>query len=183
MDIVQIQCQGLLLAIDKFSPPNDKNMSEQNSLSKYKIFRAVALGIMMRDRVNNYSETLVHFYPNERLKMYQANKILRRLSEGEIDYEEVAAQVTKNLDNEAITTNGTEIQSLLAAGSTVSAYGNNRHDDEGDSSVYDTHPDDIQGRPDVIYENSQALSTMQTAMLDLDLMEKKLLRLKGIKTL
>jgi DNA-directed RNA polymerase specialized sigma subunit len=180
MDIVQIQCQGLLLAIDKFVPPNDKHMSEKMSLAKYRTFRAVAIGIMTRDRVNNYSETLVHFFPKDRLKMYQANKILRRRT-GDINYDEVAAQVTKNLDDATITTTGIEIQSLLAAGSTVSA--DYSSDEDGESVIYDTHPDDIQGRPDVIYENQQALESVQNAMVGLDLIEKKLLWMKGIKTL
>lgn len=55
MDIVQIQCQGMLLAVDKFVPPNDKRMSEKESLARYRTFRAVAIGIMTRDRVNAYS--------------------------------------------------------------------------------------------------------------------------------
>lgn len=54
MDIVQIHCQALLLSIDKFCPPNEKEMTEQEALDAYQSFRAVAIGIMRRDRVNHY---------------------------------------------------------------------------------------------------------------------------------
>lgn len=178
MDIVQIQCQGLLLAIDKFVPPNDRKMSDRVSLAKYRVFRAVAIGIMTRDRVNAYSETLIHFYPKDRLKMYQANKLLRRQA-GDVDYEKLAESVNKQLDDDKVTTNASEIQDLLAAGSTVSA--DYTADPEG-STVLDLHSDDPDLRHDTSLEKNQALEAMYGAiMTSLDFRERKILRMKGIK--
>jgi len=176
MDIVQIQSQGMLLAVDKFVPPNDKRMSEKDSLARYRTFRAVAIGIMTRDRVNAYSETLLHFYPKDRLRMYAANKLLRRTS-GEVDYEVLSENVNKNLQDAKVTTTPIEIQDLLAAGSTVSA--DYSPDPEGES-VADSFADPTDTQENI--ETDQALGLMINKIAELDLLEQKLLRLKGIRS-
>ncbi len=176
MDIVQIQCQGMLLAVDKFVPPNDKRMSERESLARYRTFRAVAIGIMTRDRVNAYSETLLHFYPKDRLRMYAANKLLRRKT-GEVDYGELADNVNKHLQDAKVTTTSNEIQDLLAAGSTVSA--DYSPDPEGES-VADSYADTTNTEENL--EMDQAIGAMVDKISGLDLLEQKLLRLKGIRT-
>lgn len=114
MDIVQIHAQGLLLAIDKFVPPNDARMSEANSLQAYRKFRPVAIGIMARDRVNAYSETPVHFFPKQRLIRYRANKALRTQTGPEVDWQEVCEQVNSDLRDSGVRTDPEELQSLVA---------------------------------------------------------------------
>lgn len=176
MDIVQIQCQGLLLAIDKFVPPNDARMSDKLSLARYRIFRAVAIGIMTRDRVNAYSETLVHFYPKDRMKIYRANKAMRRLF-GDVDHEALAAQVNSDLAEAKVQTTPEEIQSLVAACSTVSA---DYSPDPDGETVLDQQMANEENRPDTLFEEKQALSAMHGAVAELDLLDKKVLRLRGI---
>lgn len=177
MDIVQIQCQALLLAIDKFVPPNDKRMSEKASLAAFRIFRAVAIGIMRRDRVNAYSETLIHFYPKDKAIIYRALKALRKVV-GEVDHEKLAKDVNRELDNEKIKTTGKEVAGLIAGASTVSA--DFSPDPDGDT-IIDTYPEDQENRPDTMMEDQQAMSAMRVAADDLSLLDKKLLRLKGIR--
>lgn len=176
MDIVQVQCQALLLAIDKFSPPDEKGLSEKECLAKYKVFRAVAIGIMARDRVNQYSETLIHFYPPDRLKMYQANKI-RRVS-GDLSPDDLAAQVTERLKSSEVSTTGPELQSLMAAGSTVSA--DYIADPDGEN-ILDVYPDEFADNPEEMAKKSQLLSMLESGMSTLTMKEKKILRLKGVK--
>lgn len=178
MDIVQIQCQGLLLAVDKFVPPKDGRMSDRESLARYRKFRAVAIGIMMRDRVNAYSETLVHFYPKDRMKIYRANKALRRQDTAEIDFEALSETVNDDLVDSKVTTTPAEIQSLVAAGSTVSA--DYVPDTEGET-VLDRQEASDEHRPDLQFEQTQALAKMREAVRGLGLFDKKLVRLAGVR--
>lgn len=177
MDIIQLQCQALLLAIDKFVPPKDsQRMSNKASLAAYKIFRAVAIGIMRRDRVNAYSETLIHFYPGDKAKIYRALKALRRMV-GEIDHDVVAKHVNHDLDDAKYKTDGREIAGLVAAASTTSADFN--PDPEGET-IAETFPIEEDQRPDLVLEDRQAMTAMRVATDGLNLFEKKLLRLKGV---
>lgn len=178
MDIVQIQCQGLLLAIDKFVPPNEKRMSDKASLAAYQVFRAVAIGIMRRDRVNAYSETLIHFYPKDRAKQYRANKLLRVLS-GVVDRDALAERVNEALDDPKCRTDGEDLAGLLAAASTVS--GDQSLDPDGDT-VLESYADTEALNPEDQFEAQESLDSMKESVLALSLRDRKLLRLKGVKT-
>ena len=182
MDIVQIQCQGLLLAIDKFVPPrNVDKFSERRSLEAYRKFRAVAIGIMTRDRVNEYSATLMHFFPKDRAKMYAANKLLRRTS-GSPDWEGLADAVNQRLDDPACRTTGDELSALLAAGSTVSGDSKSRSEsgEEGETSI-EAYYDVDALRFDEVIEKEQSIQAVRNVGRRLDLRSRKLLKMKGIK--
>lgn len=179
MDIMQIQCQGLLLAIDKFCPPNERGMTDEESLDAFRSFRAVAIGIMRRDRVNDYSQTLIHYYPGDRQKIYWANKLLRRYVD-EIDYSEISKEINTKLqeDGDSKTqTSPEEIADLLATASTVSA--DYAADPEGDTVVESAVGDDS-FRPDVQAEQNSLYASLGSAIRQLSLVESKLLKLKGI---
>jgi len=177
MDIVQIQGQGLLLAIDKFCPPDDKNMTEIESLEAYRSFRAVAIGIMRRDRVNDYSQTLMHFYPKDRQKIYWANKMLRRFVD-EVDHDTIATEINTNLPAKEHT-DSEEVADLLAAASTISA--DYAVDSDSDSVLDLAVSDDETARPDIKAEANQLQSVLFDSISKLSILESKLLQLKGIK--
>lgn len=176
MDIVQIQSQGLLLAIDKFCPPNDKGMTEEQSLEAFRGFRAVAIGIMRRDRVNDYSQTLMHFYPRDRQKIYWANKMLRRFTD-QVDHGQISIEINTNLPTSEHT-NSEEVADLLAAASTVSA--DFSLDPEGET-VVDMAVAEESMRPDFRAEQNELHETLFESIRTLTLLENKLLKLKGIK--
>lgn len=176
MDVVQIQCQGLLLAIDKFVPPVEKGMTDKESLEAFSSFRAVAIGIMRRDRVNDYSQTLVHFYPGDRQILYWANKMLRRYVD-EVDHDSVSKEINLNLPQSQHTT-GEQVANLLAASGTVSA--DYAADPESDTVVESTVGDETL-RPDIRAEEEQLHSTLITSIGQLSLLERKLLQLKGVR--
>jgi DNA-directed RNA polymerase specialized sigma subunit len=176
MDVVQIQCQGLLLAIDKFVPPVEKGMSDAESLEAFRGFRAVAIGIMRRDRVNDYSQTLMHFYPGDRQKIYWANKMTRRYVD-EVDHAAIATEINLNLP-EAQHTSSEDVSKLVAAASTVSA--DYAVDSESDSVVESTFGDDC-FRPDVRAESEQLHNVLFDSIAKLSMLEIKLLKLKGIR--
>jgi DNA-directed RNA polymerase specialized sigma subunit len=179
MDIVEIEAMGLLLAIDKFVPPNDKHMSNKKSLETYRKFRAVAIGIMTRDRVNQYSETLIHFYPKDKMKIYRANKVMRTFG-GNVDYEKLSGMVNKELD-ECDRTTPEEIAQLVTVSSIVSA----NCPVPKDSSTIDrtdikSYHSDIESNPDQMYEKMEVSNVLHNKISDLTLSEQKLLKMKGI---
>jgi len=178
MDLIEIHCLGLVLAIDKFMPANDRKMTDQQSLNAYRKFRAMAIGIMIRDRLNAYNETSLHFFPPDRTKLYAVHKVLRRQVQN-MTTEMLAEAVNTRLVDTGLRTTPDEISSLLAAGSVSSA--DYKADPESDS-ILDTAPGDIDTRPDVEVESRQALAGMRAAAGELVLREQKLLKLKGIRS-
>lgn len=180
MDIVQVHCMGLLLAIDKFVPPNDKRLSEKKSLEAYRKFRAVAIGIMTRDRVNQYSETLIHFFPKYKMLKYRANKLARKLASGELTLEKLTELVNAGLEKED-TIDIHELAKLMAAGSCISADQQSLDGSVGE----DVTPMVFQFPCEAplvseIFEEKEAMSEMRVAISRLDKIEQKVLKLKGV---
>lgn len=131
--------------------------------------------------VTSNSETLIHFYPKDKLKMYQANKILAKsVRQGltESDFDALAKEVSTNLIDSGISTTGDELQSLLHAGSTVSAdQTSDRHDDE--DTLLDRYESALAG-PEELYQKNQLLAQIKQHMSTLSVLEQKVLRLSGI---
>jgi len=77
MDFIQISGEGLLAAVDKFCLPFSR------------VFRAVIIGRITGNLISDFSETLTHFYPNDKRKIYRANKIIGKRvdSKDSIDYD------------------------------------------------------------------------------------------------
>jgi DNA-directed RNA polymerase specialized sigma subunit len=182
MDIVQIHCMSFMLAIDKFVAPKGE-MTEEENLKRFKSFRAVVIGIMMRDRVNAYSETMLHYWPGDRAKLYAANKIARRhQNSGGTDLEAVAEECNKILDPKNQTTSE-ELGALMAGGSPVTlnvlAKDKDGTQDNGDQPVWlPIAPED---QPDNQFEQQELVAKLVETANSLGLREQKLLRLKGIK--
>lgn len=179
MDLVQIAAEGLLSAVDKFVPPFKK------------AFRDVMIGRMVGNFIEQYSETLVHFYPNEKRKLYRAHKWVGK-NAGTTDFKDMAAFVNAPVKRRGKAprpvkgshrTNEAEIHSLTAAASTVSA------DSLVDEEVSDHGPPTRsieryaappECQPDVIVEREQAFAKLKEAGKLLTLRQKKLLMLRGI---
>lgn len=171
MDLVQITALGLMSGIDKFVLPYTT------------AFRAVLIGRMLGNLIEQYSETLVHFFPLDKRKIYRANKTLSRFGENP-DYQKVADEVNRDVD-EAHKTTPAEIADLVAASSTVSSdaptqNNENAKDDGGDSLPLDSFHADESTHPDVRVETMEALTVMSKAIQDLPLVERKLLKMRGV---
>lgn len=165
MDLVQIACEGLMSGIDKFVLPFSK------------VFRSVAIGRMTGNFIESYSETLVHFYPVDKRKLYRANKLLGRQADS-LDLDSLSKKVNEGVEPTAKTTPG-ELAGLLAAQSYVST---DQTMQEGDESVKVADrfaaPPDCQ--PDVICEKMDAYRSLNEAISTLTLLEQKLLKLRGV---
>jgi hypothetical protein len=106
MDLVDIASEGLVLAVDKYVMP---------STGFSKVFRSVIIGRATSGFIEEYSNTIIHFYPSDKNKIYKANKLLR--NKDTTDYEQLAEELNKT-DSD---TNPEDIRGLLTAASTVSA--------------------------------------------------------------
>jgi DNA-directed RNA polymerase specialized sigma subunit len=176
MDLVQISCEGLMSAVDKFVLPYSK------------VFRSVAIGRIVGNFIESYSETLVHFYPQDKRKIYRANKGISRLSPergDSIDYTKLAEEVNRDVDDNQ-RTNPNELSHLVAAASHVSTDAPSPEEvatgisNIGGSSV-DKYAAEETCQPDHQYETAELRTVARVAYGELGVMEQKLLRLKGIE--
>lgn len=168
MDLIQIACEGLMSGIDKFVPPYSR------------AFRGVAIGRMTGNFIEQYSETLVHFYPVDKRKIYRANKLAGRQT-GQLDFDEVAAHVNKGAEPIHQTTSS-EISNLMAAASTVSADAVLTRDEDDEAvRVTDRFAAPASCQPDVQSELHEAQNLMTISMATLSAFDRKILRLSGVQ--
>jgi DNA-directed RNA polymerase specialized sigma subunit len=183
MDEIQIAAEGMMSGVDKYSPGPRGRVSP-------KVFRSTMIGRMVGNFIEEYSDTLVHFYPVDKRKIYRANKLIRNFTNG-VDYEKLAQQVNAGIKKEKAKrkaegeetthqTTASEISDLMAAASTVSA--DSSLPTDPDAPVPITRfaaPESV--RPDVQVESRNAMALMKKAGMSLTLWETKLLRLKGVR--
>jgi RNA polymerase sigma factor (sigma-70 family) len=167
MDLVQHAAEGLISAIDKFELPYTG------------VFNGVACGWMTGNFIEAYSETMLHFYPKDKRRIYRANKFRSKFPHGGYEVKDLVAAVNEGMEDSSKTTED-EIQDLVAASSTVSA------DTKAPGEAEDV-PDNVaryeapeETRPDVQVEWAQARARMLQAADQLSLADRKLLRLKGM---
>lgn len=165
MDLIQISCEGLMSAIDKFVLPYTS------------AFRSVAIGRMTGNFIEQYSETLVHFYPVDKRKIYRANKLLRRNTDT-IDFDVLAEKVNTGVEKPG-RTNPSELAGLLAAQSYVSTEQTVR-DGEEEVGVADRFAAPASCQPDVQFEAMDTYRALRRAYSNLSLLDQKILRLKGV---
>lgn len=166
MDFVQIASDGLISAIDKYVLPFSRN------------WRAVAIGRMKGNFIEAFSETVVHFYPVDKRKIYRANKLVGRYPSGQVDFEQLAIDVNLVMD-EVHQTTPSELANLLAAsGSSWMAPDDGRALDEDSYIDRQSAPSDT--RPDVRYERAETGRSLRRAVLKLPMIEQKLLRIRGV---
>src|ERR1700690_114305 len=182
MDLVLLACAGMLHGLDKYCPDATGTINPKQ-------FRSTIIGVMGGSMISAYNETALHFYPQDRRKLYRANKIIGKKG-SLIDFQEIADAV--NIDPIDMIgkdfiknpTNAEEIAEILAAASTVSADSLN---DKYDSN-FDVRPEPITRfaapdscRHDVQMQDRNDTMVLARAMEGLSIFEKKLLRLRGIR--
>ncbi len=166
MDLVQIAAEGLMAAIDKFVLPFTT------------VFRSVAIGRMVGNFIEQYSETMIHFYPTDKRKIYRANKAVSKMEEG-VDFQKIADLVNKDVDAAHHTT-AEEIAELLSAASVVSADAQVPNSEGEGSDLLERFASLPDQQPDNLAENGEAYSAMSECILMLSVFEQKLLRLRGV---
>lgn len=162
MDINQIAFEGLINAVDKFVLPYTT------------VYRSVIIGRISGDLIENYSETMLHFYPSDKRKIYRANKVPKS---NEATPDQIADIVNSGPKLESLTT-GNEIRHLTMAASPLSL---DTPIDEQKSSTFSelfVAPDSF--RPDLLLENLEEKGNLNKAFDELSVFEKKILKMKGL---
>lgn len=176
MDMINTAGLGLANGVDKWC-------------GKYSpVFRSVCIGRMVGNLIDEYSQTTLHFYPSDKRILYKANSIRGRQGIDEIH--ELTDAVNKSfaqdkLDGKTIPKENitvSELSYLMSAASIVSADATiqTSGNDSESLNIYAFTADetvDIEG--DLIMRES--MSWMLTLAKSLSSLQKKVLRLKGIK--
>ncbi len=177
MDLVQIAAEGLLSAVDKFVLPFTR------------AFRAVIIGRCLGNMIQNYSETVIHFYPREKRELYRALKWVGKNADT-TDFEAMAEFVNsvpvKNQPQAQEQTHkatASKMANLLAAASVVSA-DSVSEEDQGHTGVstrtIERYAAPVESQPDYIVEHEDAYAKLRIAGRGLNQRQKKLLLLRGI---
>ena len=173
MDLVQLAAEGMMAAIDKYCLPYSR------------VFRSVIIGRMVGNFIEGYSETMLHFYPLAKRKIYRANKAIRRVKDqfdSQVpDFEKLAEIVNEGLGIELHTTEA-EIAALVAAASHINVdVGCSKSEDDDSEKIHvDLFLAPESGRPDNQVEQAEAVTKVKWAISRLSIFDRKLLRLKGV---
>lgn len=167
MDFINLCVEGFITGIDKFEPPYDE------------IFRSVLIQRASGNMIEAYSQTMIHFYPSDKRKIYRANKYMSKKPHGGVNYDDMLAQVNVDIPNNKHA-NKDEISDLISAASHLSADTKTVIGDDvpNDIARY-AAPDDM--RPDTTFEALEANAKMRSAIQKLPLINQKLLRMMGIR--
>lgn len=171
MDMISICSMGLAAGIDKY-------------VGKYTpVFRSVCIGRMVGNLIDNYSETMLHFYPSDKRVLYKANSLRGR--EGISETRELTEAIKESFKRDALEGKSvpkqdvtvSELHSLMGASSTISA--DSVVNEEG-FAIYDYTADSTLSIEESMIED-ESTNKMLALSRDLPLLYKKVLRLKGIK--
>lgn len=175
MDMIGIASTGLISGIDKwvgtYSP----------------VFRSVCIGRMGGNMIDSYSDTVLHFYPSDRLILYRANSLAYR--EKHEDYDALANAINKSFENDkSIGKNSSckpvtasELASLMRAASTISA---TLPFDKADSglTLFDIQDLNQEERnEEEVMLDKDAMSKMLSSAGKLSIIHRKVLKLKGVR--
>jgi len=175
LDAINICVDGLISGVDKYS-------AEEYT----KVFRSVCIGRMKGGMVEDYSQTLIHFYPSDKKILYKINILRNREKITDIHHlcerlNEVIKEDQKegkNLKVDTVTV--PEIMRLMHGSSTFSADQAANEDEEGnDINIYTYAADDKPTQEEMV-EKADLLGKIFDSCEDLDILEMKILKLKGI---
>lgn len=179
MDEIEIAVKGMMSGMDKYTPDEHGVDPKQ--------FCATMIGRITGNLIEEYSETLIHFYPRDKRLIYRANKLISKFA-GDPDFEQLAEGVNTNIDDdgeekqvdEQHKTNASEIAELMAAASCVSADSSLPTDPDAPEPITRFAAPEAT-RPDIQVEDRDAMLLMVQAMEKLTVFQWKLLRLKGVR--
>lgn len=168
MEMVQIGVGGLINAVDKYCGAYDR------------VWCSVALGRLHGDLIGNNSDTVLHFYPEDRKRIYRINKFFTRNSREEFDEDELLKQVNEEVE-EKDKADIDKVRELMYAVTLVSVDTRPPLDDEkvgNDNITKMAAPEEL--RPDNLVEIGEGFVKMRNNYKDLTVFQKKILKLKGI---
>lgn len=171
MDLIQVAMEGLSSGVDKYVCPYNNN-----------VYRHTLIGRIKGNLIEAYSETMIHFYPSDKRKLYNANKAMRQFAvDQQVDYKALAKHINANAKQAQYRTNPDEIAGLVAAASTVSADSQTTNvDGEPGLETIERYSDDPEQQPDRQFERAEMHAVLRQGISRLTVLEQKVLRLKGV---
>ena len=170
MEFTQIAASGLIEAIDKFSGPYTRT------------FRAVCIGRMLGNLIEDNSMTYVHYYPAERKGLYRMRKLLRQLPvDGPIDYDAVHRSLNQvEAAAEDKLTSHSDMLAILSASQPVLLNEGPSFFDDDKTGMIERFPDSELACPDVQLERAEIHVAVRDAIEKLPLVDRKVLSLRGV---
>lgn len=169
-DLIGWCAAGLASGVDKWADDEWKPL-----------FRSVCLGRMKGNMIESYSQTMIHFYPQDRRILYKANAIKFRQKIEDID--ELAIAVNKAFKEDAengvrpikTEVTGPQLRLLLAAASHVGA--DTTATDDETYTVYNSTPDseDIEDK----FIKNDLINKTRVITKTLPMLQKKIIKLRG----
>lgn len=167
MDMINICVAGLCIGVDKWEGPFTPT------------FRTVCLSRMKSNLMELYNQTFIHYYPNDKKIIYKANILKSR--NGIKDEDVLLEAINQYLEDDKKDKRQLDmyqLQNLLNGASVVSADQGSDSDDESEVGVYDIYTSDENIEEKV--EETDGLIKTLIACKELDIIEIKILRLKGV---
>jgi stalled ribosome alternative rescue factor ArfA len=130
--------------------------------------------------VTSNSDTVIHFYPSDKRKIYRANKAQKHQKEVNFDALADAVNGGIRLENP---TNSSEIQHLTSASSLFSLDSptpESSFKENGGETLSASYAAGDDARPDVKVEQEQILNRLYEVLGNLTIFDKKFVRMKGI---
>jgi DNA-directed RNA polymerase specialized sigma subunit len=170
MDMIEVSALGLAAGIDKYVGEYKKN------------YLGVAIGRIVGNLIDAYSETVLHFYPSDRRILYRANSIRGRQGINDIPelckaVNDTFAQDLKDGKTAPPRINESDLSYLMSAASLISSDSNVGEDGFG---IYDYTADNKENA-EVILGRKQQVREMVSLAQKLPIINRKILRLKGIE--
>lgn len=182
-DFMQISGDGLISAVDKFViPVREDFQTEATFAGAFRKFRPMACQRMVGNFIEEYSKTLIHFFPKDKRKLYRAFKLIHKYSEA-VDFEKLANDVNRDAKGKVVPsshrTTAADLVGLLNAATGIASTDEVSADIDG--TLLDRHAASTDCQPDTRYEKAETMHLLRTGIGNLSLLEQKLLRLKGVQ--
>lgn len=180
MDLIQIASEGLVSGVDKWVGPYSR------------VFNGVCIGRMTGNLIENYSDTVLHFYPSDRAILYRANslKFRKEISDPDRLAEAINSSYEEDRKNgvgvPSKKIDGSELNSLMLAASPVSMWVSPDSENPDPVSpfslnVIDNDPNLFVESMEEPFEENELMVRMLSAIGKLSIIEQKVLKLKGVK--
>jgi len=173
LDLIDICTYGLVSGVDKYAGEYSE------------VWRSVCIGRMVGYMIEEYSKTFIRMYPKDRKILYRANSLKHKLKIEKI--EDLTKAVNESFEEEKklgkkcpkLPISEIYIRTLLNGTGYTSADTQISDSEDNDMTIYD-YTEDERPNPEEALVTKDLMSKVSTAAKDLGLIEKKIIRLKGV---
>lgn len=174
LDLIDICTYGLITGIDKYVGDYSR------------VWRSVCIGRMVGYMIEEYSKTFLRMYPVDRKILYRANALKFRLKIEDVS--ELTKAVNESFEKDKAEGKPTpklpiqeiHISTLINGSSYVSADNKSENDDQDNHVTIYEYVSDEDQNIEKNYINRDLMNKIIIASKKLSIMEKKIIKLKGV---